>query len=219
MAEDSITVATRPSKGMWTSGAAQVLIVITCLIYLFTDALWALFLWEAVTTLYLVVGFIVVWRDSRPAAGDRDEARVVVKWLWVPPLLAALVGISAAITAMVAQGTGEAGSDQTLLLYAASGGIILSWLMLHIAFAEIYEVTEAANDDRELSFPTTTSPSRLDYLYFAYTIGTSFATSDVEVCGVPARRIVLLHSIVAFFYNALVVAVAFQVLQKLVSQG
>ncbi len=47
--------------------------------------------------------------------------------------------------------------------------------------------------------------------------GTSFATSDVEVVGIRTRRVVLLHSIVGFFSNALVAAVAFQVLQGLVS--
>ncbi|NLG54322.1 MAG: DUF1345 domain-containing protein, partial [Rhodococcus sp.] len=68
-----------------------------------------------------------------------------------------------------------------------------------------------------LKFPDNTWPTRLDYLYFAFTIGTTFATSDVEVREVGVRRIVLLHSIISFFYNALVVAVAFQVLQGLAS--
>ena len=222
MAENSTSRTIPPrrySTGAWASGAAQAVIVVMCLLYLFTNALWALIAWECVTLGYLVVGLIVVWRGRLPETGDREEARVVAKWLWIPPLLAAIVGVQAAITAMVNQGSGEAGAEKTGLLFAASVGIILSWLMLHIAFAEIYEVTEAANDEQELRFPTTTTPSTLDYLYFSYTIGTSFATSDVEVCGVPARRIVLLHSIAAFFYNALVVAVAFQVLQNLIAQG
>lgn len=44
-------------------------------------------------------------------------------------------------------------------------------------------------------------------------MGTSFATS---VRTPPIRRIVLVHSVVAFFFNALVVAVAIQVLQDIV---
>lgn len=222
MAENSTTgtvPSRRHSAGAWASGAAQAVIVVMCVLYLLTNELWALILWECVTLGYLVIGLIVVWRGRLPETGGREEARVVAKWLWIPPLLAAIVGVQAAITAMVTQGSGDAGPESTALLFAASVGIILSWLMLHIAFAEIYEVTEAAHAGQELSFPRTDTPSTLDYLYFSYTIGTSFATSDVEVCGVPARRIVLLHSIAAFFYNALVVAVAFQVLQNLVAQG
>lgn len=223
MADDSTEArptVRRYGAGQWISGAAQTLIVLTCVLYLVTNTLWALLLWEAVTVVYLGVGLIVVWNGSRqPEAGDRTEARAVVKWLWIPPLLAAVVGANAAITAMVTQDSADGGADQTTILFAASAGIILSWLMLHIAFAEIYEVTEAANDERELRFPTADVPTTLDYLYFSYTIGTSFATSDVEVCGIAARRIVLLQSIIAFFYNALVVAVAFQVLQKLVTMA
>lgn len=48
---------------------------------------------------------------------------------------------------------------------------------------------------------------------FSFTMGTSFATS---VRTPPIRRIVLVHSVVAFFFNALVVAVAIQVLQDIV---
>ncbi|MFF8893029.1 DUF1345 domain-containing protein [Brevibacterium casei] len=222
MAENSTTgtvSSRRYSAGAWASGAAQAVIVVMCVLYLLTNELWALIAWECVTLGYLVIGLIVVWWGRLPETGGREEARVVAKWLWIPPLLAAIVGVQAAITAMVNQGSGDAGSEKTVLLVTASVGIILSWLMLHIAFAEIYEVTEAAHEGQELSFPRTDTPSTLDYLYFSYTIGTSFATSDVEVCGVPARRIVLLHSIAAFFYNALVVAVAFQVLQNLIAQG
>lgn len=211
----------------WIGGAAQTLIVLTCVLYLMTNTLWSLLLWETVTLCYLVVGLALVWRGRQAPRGDRGEARAVMRWMWIPPLLAAVVGANAAITAMVAQASGrggvagsvEIGSERSPLIFAASAGIILSWMMLQIAFAEVYELIAIADDGPVLAFPSTTMPTTLDYLYFSFTIGTSFATSDVEVCSVPARRIVLLHSIVGFFYNALVVAVAFQVLQGLIAQG
>ncbi|MEZ2371333.1 DUF1345 domain-containing protein [Arthrobacter sp. RCC_34] len=89
--------------------------------------------------------------------------------------------------------------------------------MLQVGFAEVYEVLAQAGRKPELRMPDERPLSSLDYLYFSFTIGTSFATSDVEVVGDRTRRVVLVHSIVGFFYNALVVAVAFQVLQGLAS--
>ena len=100
MADDSTEArptVRRYGAGQWISGAAQTLIVLTCVLYLVTNTLWALLLWEAVTVVYLGVGLIVVWNGSRqPEAGDRTEARAVVKWLWIPPLLAAVVALTRA---------------------------------------------------------------------------------------------------------------------------
>ncbi|MFN8127151.1 MAG: DUF1345 domain-containing protein [Candidatus Nanopelagicales bacterium] len=66
-----------------------------------------------------------------------------------------------------------------------------------------------------LEFPRTDTPGLADYLYFAFTVGTSFATSGTSVTTVRMRWLVLLHSVVSFFYNALVVAVAIQIIQQI----
>ena len=51
---------------------------------------------------------------------------------------------------------------------------------------------------------------------FSFTIGTAFATSDARVDTSRSSWIVMVHNIVGFLYNALVVAVAFQILQQLI---
>ena len=53
----------------------------------------------------------------------------------------------------------------------------------------------------------------LNYLYLSFTIGVSFSTSDVTVVNHKGRRVMLLHSILSFFYNAIIVAMALQVIQ------
>ncbi|MFI2563448.1 DUF1345 domain-containing protein [Paenarthrobacter sp. NPDC018779] len=144
-----------------------------------------------------------------------DEARAVVRWMWIPPVLAAIVGANSAISTLVARNDGTHGNAVLVLVLAASLGIILSWILLQLGFANVYQVIKAASDRQILRFPEDATPTTLDYLYFSFTIGTSFATSDVEIIGF--RRVALVHSIVAFFYNALVVAVAFQILQGLIT--
>lgn len=54
-----------------------------------------------------------------------------------------------------------------------------------------------------------------DLLFFAFGIGTSFSSSGATVLSRQFRAVVLIHMVVSFFYNALVVAVAIQILQKL----
>jgi uncharacterized membrane protein len=52
------------------------------------------------------------------------------------------------------------------------------------------------------------SPAYLDFLYFAFTIAVSFAVSDVIVTRREVRWQVTVHSVVSFFYNAAVIALA-----------
>lgn len=97
----------------------------------------------------------------------------------------------------------------------ASAGIALSWTVLHAGFAEIYQVLDSSTKEGEkgISFPDGTN-SMLNYVYFSFTVAVSFATSDPTVVSVPVRRVVLIQSILSFFYNAIVVAVAIQVIQS-----
>jgi uncharacterized membrane protein len=202
----------------WAGGIVETVIFLTCLLYLGTNELWALLLWEAVAVLYLVVGGFVVWRGRARGFADPADARAVVRWMWIPPVLSAIVGANSAVTALVARSGGVDDAGGALLTIAASLGIILSWMLLQVGLSEVYQVLAATRRTPELQFPGERAPATLDYLYFAFTIGTSFATSDVEVLGIRTRRVVLVHSIVGFFYNALVVAVAFQVLQGLATR-
>ena len=47
---------------------------------------------------------------------------------------------------------------------------------------------------------------------FSFTLGTSFAASDVTVTSRTMRWHVMMHSILSFFYNTVVLAVAFGIL-------
>lgn len=51
-------------------------------------------------------------------------------------------------------------------------------------------------------------PELAEFLYFSFTIGTSFAVSDVTVVSRSMRKRVTAHSVLSFFFNAAVVAIA-----------
>ncbi|WP_226338345.1 DUF1345 domain-containing protein [Arthrobacter sp. UM1] len=75
------------------------------------------------------------------------------------------------------------------------------------------DVLAAARRRRAASTsPARPAPTGADFLYFAMTLGSSFATSDVTVTTTRMRWHGLVHSALSFFYNAVVLAVGFRIL-------
>ncbi|WP_202616278.1 DUF1345 domain-containing protein [Actinomyces sp. 432] len=88
---------------------------------------------------------------------------------------------------------------------------VLGWALLHLGYARHYERLDHLYGP-SLRFPGTTDPDLTDYVYFSLTVGTTFATSDVMVVSRRLRWTVLVHSVLAFFYNAIVLAIAFRLI-------
>lgn len=186
---------------------------VLCIIYLITANLGVLIAWEALGLFYVIAGLVKIWPGKPLKVIPEHQAKEVYRWTWVSNVLAALVGIYSAVVALSAQSHHDKGS--VLLAVLASLGIALSWTVLHAGFAEIYQVLDSSTKEGEngISFPDKTN-SMLNYVYFSFTVAVSFATSDPTVVSVPVRRVVLIQSILSFFYNAIVVAVAIQVIQS-----
>ena len=55
-------------------------------------------------------------------------------------------------------------------------------------------------------FPGTAEPVYWDFVYFAFTCGMAFATSDVEVTDQSVRKVVTFHCLAAFAFNIGVLA-------------
>jgi uncharacterized membrane protein len=92
--------------------------------------------------------------------------------------------------------------------FMAALGVISAWGVLHTSYAlhyayQYYRSEESAGG---LDFPSEQDPDQLDFAYFAFTIGTSFAVSDVNVTDRSIRRAVLGHQVLSFFYNTSVLA-------------
>jgi len=62
-----------------------------------------------------------------------------------------------------------------------------------------------------LEFPGTPQPCGTDFVYFAYVIGMTAQTSDTGITSSAMRRVNLVHSIVSFFFNTVLVAAAVNV--------
>lgn len=94
------------------------------------------------------------------------------------------------------------------LALMAAVGVISAWGILHTSYALHYAYLYYRSEKSPggLEFPGEQSPKQRDFVYFSFTVGTSFAVSDVNVTDDTMRQAVLGHQILSFFYNTLVLA-------------
>ncbi|WP_242223171.1 DUF1345 domain-containing protein [Shinella zoogloeoides] len=108
----------------------------------------------------------------------------------------------------------EAATGLEFVLAFAS--VALGWLTIHtmaaLHYAHLYwrpGSTEASRGaGRSLAFPGDTPPGAYDFLYFAFVIGMTAQTSDVAITSTAMRKVNLLHAVVSFFFNTVLVAAA-----------
>jgi uncharacterized membrane protein len=100
-----------------------------------------------------------------------------------------------------------------LAILLAAAGAPLGWLTLHTMMAFhyanlFYSEPARTKGGSGLLFPDTKEPGVADFLYYSFVIGMTAQVSDVEVCSTRIRRTTLWHSIVSFFFNTVLIAMA-----------
>ena len=85
---------------------------------------------------------------------------------------------------------------------------MLSWFFIHTIFALHYahEFYGSGGKTSGLDFPGNEEPDYWDFVYFSFVIGMTAQVSDVTVAARPIRHVVIGHWIVAFFFNASLLA-------------
>lgn len=166
--------------------------------------------WNAGAACYLVLTALMMARssheDMRKRAPTQDEGAAVILALVV---MAALAGLGA-IVAELAVARHEAGLARSLHIGLAAVTVLTSWAFTQVMFAlhyahEHYQSLHA-NKPPGLVFPDTRRPDYFDFLYVAVVIGTSAQTADVAFGSGEMRRVGLVHCVLAFFFNATLLA-------------
>jgi uncharacterized membrane protein len=89
--------------------------------------------------------------------------------------------------------------------------VILAWLFMNTIFALHYAhefYGERGGKHAGLEFPGRSEPDYWDFVYFAFVLGMTFQVSDVQIREKAIRRVALVHSVIAFFFNVIVIAVS-----------
>lgn len=174
-----------------------------------TDWLHAIMIGFDVAAATFLVACIQVLFDTtadamRRHAAENDANRAV------------LLGITAAVTLVVLVTVGMVLWESEGL---AAGGIALvvatltlAWLFsnavyaLHYAHMYYRKDAKSGRDCGGIEVPDTREPDYADFLYFSFTLGMTFQTSDIDIVSARYRRVATFHCFAAFVFNIGVLA-------------
>lgn len=145
---------------------------------------------------------------------EEDEAAPVIL---VAIVLAALLSLVAIVVtlATIKQLTG---TDRTAHIALVALTVINSWLLVPTMFTSHYAdmFYSAKADSRPLHFPETSMPVFADFAYFSFTIAAACQTADVSTTQSSIRKVVLMHSVISFLFNAAILGFAINVTAGLI---
>ena len=95
------------------------------------------------------------------------------------------------------------------ILGLAAFTILSSWTLLHTAFAAHYAHRCFAGGPEKagLDFPGE-KPRFSDFVYYSFTIGMTFQTSDVDTRTSEMRSLTLVHGAISFVFNTVIIAIS-----------
>lgn len=93
-------------------------------------------------------------------------------------------------------------------------GVVGAWGLLHTSFALRYAYLYYGDETSSggLRFSGENEPDALDFAYYAFGVGTTFASPEVEVSSRAMRRTTLAHGALSFFYNTAILALVVNLL-------
>lgn len=165
------------------------------------DAFFAAYL---VASLGLALGHSTA--DLKRRAARQDEgARVVLA------IALGVIALNVAAVFLALQRSASLDAVSLALLLAAAP---LGWFVLHTIFAfhyanlHYFDPPGEGKPGKALLFPGDEEPDIWDFVYFSFVIGMTAQVSDVNITARDMRRAVTAHSIVSFFFNTVLIALA-----------
>lgn len=151
---------------------------------------------------------------KRHAAGTDEPA-----WIIVAVTFGAVVVAVGSLFVLINKG----GKPNALELVLSLTSVALGWFSIHtmtaLHYAHLYwrpgdrrrEKDGVGAEHGGLDFPGDDEPSGHDFLYYALVIGMTAQTADVNITRTSMRKLTLLHAVVSFFFNTVLVAAAVNV--------
>lgn len=174
--------------------------------------------WDCGVGLFLIL--IYSWMTRLSA--ERIRSRYVEEdqseqFILIIIVCAALLSV-VAIVEPLASLRRVTGTARLAHIALAAVTLVNSWLLVPTIFTTHYAgmYYSAAEDERPLSFPRTAMPVFWDFAYFSFTIAAACQTSDVSTTNAAVRKVVILQTLVSFFFNLAVLGFAINVTAGLI---
>ena len=172
--------------------------------------------WDVFAAFYLVLVYFMMWRSEhrnvKRNAVLQDDGRFLI-------LLVTALGAFASIAAIVLELGGTHHAVPQLVIATAT--IVLSWAVVHTAFALHYAHDYyRGSKPGGLQFPSGDKQDHADYwdfVYFSFVIGMTAQVSDVGITDKTIRHTATVHGIISFVYNTALVALMVNIAASAIS--
>ena len=84
--------------------------------------------------------------------------------------------------------------------------VVGSWISNVASFALQYARVDSEGEQTDFRFPDGVRPTWSDYLYTATMVSATLSTADVDVMSRNRRRMISIHTIIAFTFNTVIIA-------------
>jgi uncharacterized membrane protein len=179
----------------------------------------ALLGWNVGICLYLLLCVIMISGSTQEQIRYQARLQDEGQWLILTLVMVAAIASLVAIVAELAAASEIHGTLKYAHIGLALFTIVASWAFTHMMFglhyAHEYYLAPTNGKSVGLQFPGDDAPDYGDFLYFAYIIGTSGQTADVNMTSTAMRRVGLLHCVLAFFFNTTVLALTINIAASL----
>jgi uncharacterized membrane protein len=109
---------------------------------------------------------------------------------------------------------GESRGHLTVHLLLTLLTVISSWMLVHTVFGLRYAHAFYGDSDQPgvhqhaggLIFPGDRPPDYFDFAYFSFVVGMTCQVSDVQITSRRMRRLTLVHSVLSFGFNTIILA-------------
>ena len=171
--------------------------------------------WNIGALLYMLLALHMMFGSTHERMCKRavreDDGRLI---LLVMVVISAITCLAAIVAELVIARSLQT-SDRNWHMGLAALTIFSSWaftqIMFALHYAHDYYLAESIKKTGGLRFPGDHAPDYGDFLYAACVIGTSGQPADVSFTSRTQRRVGLLHSVLSFFFNTVVVALTINI--------
>jgi uncharacterized membrane protein len=183
--------------------------------------------WNAFAVTSILLAWIrIIFADAKSAvltAKLQDTGRTTIFSLVLIGACASLFAV--AFLLGTAKGTSGARLGEHVGLAAFT--VVDSWFLIHTVFTMHYAHAYYRTEDPDergrhgagLNFPgeEDDEPDFIDFAYFAFVIGMTFQVSDVAISSKLIRRLSLVHALLSFLFNTVILALAINLASSLVA--
>lgn len=155
-----------------------------------------------------ILFFTVTPNDLCTIVEKQDDGLKVIFMIVLVAVCLSLFG-----TLLLLNSKGESTFNKIFHTIVSLSPVLLSWILLHtiftIRYAHLYHDHNKLNTGTNvggIDFPNKEQPDYIDFAYFSFVIGMTFQVSDVVVSSRFIRRFVLMHSLISFVFNTIIVA-------------